>query len=126
MHAELIARLEKADKGQSSLDEAVARGLGWTCRQVGGVFAWFSPEAPDHMRAEPPRVTRSLNEAFADVERIGWRVHGLDASVPGRFAWTLCRPCPIPNDGMDCVMAVGNAPALALCIATLRALGEVQ
>jgi hypothetical protein len=67
-------------------------------------------------------VSASLDAALAFVERCGWRVHGLDASIRDHHTWTLCRPSEVPNDGMDYASAAHADIRLALLAALLKAL----
>jgi hypothetical protein len=69
-----------------------------------------------------PHLTASLDAALALVERCGWRVHGLDASIRDHHAWTLCRSSEVPNDGMDYASAAHADIRLALLAALLKAL----
>ena len=136
-HGELIARLEAAKSGRKELDGIYATAVGWfrvqprhTANRKGG---WISPE--DFMGADsdgrprldslhgtsiyrdPPSFTTSLSAISNHIERYardgGWAV----GKRPSGVGWArVFRPSGPEN------YAEASSPALALCIAFLRAL----
>lgn len=95
----LRERVEKADAGDRELDAAILMAL------MPGCMIGFRPfriyvvgdDEPTVFHAEPlvrnkselPHYTASIDAAVALIERKGWRVYKLDASIEGRFCWTL-------------------------------------
>ena len=82
---------------------------------------------------EPPlfRYSESIDAIVALVERSGWRIYTLDASIAGRWSWMLKSRAQRlrPSSLDDTIMVMGNdyassfapTPALALCLALVRA-----
>jgi len=68
-----------------------------------------------------PAYTASIDAAVALIERSGWRLYGLDASIPGRPHWTLHRPGADPDDGPDFVSGTHSELALAAVVALFEA-----
>jgi hypothetical protein len=104
-HSELVARLEDASEGSRELDILIQAAL----RPHDNSVWWI---------AQPP-VTTSLDAALALAERV--RV----APYTGPITLTIAGSGQAYIDHIDpcglCVQAFGNTPALALCIAILRA-----
>ncbi len=94
---DLIARLSALTGPDREVDHAIAV---WMC----------SPMDPPDI----PRYTGSIDSALTLVpEGYHWHVHGLNDRAP------VAGVCP---DGRDCTDHYGGAnPAIALCIAALRA-----
>lgn len=99
-HAELIARLEAAEVGSRELDYVVENALG-QARFIEPEK--YDPGSMDHVRVHRP-VTTSLDAALALASRL--RVHGdrllFEVLEAGEFK--------------------SGSPALAICIAILKAL----
>lgn len=123
----VIAELEAATEGSRELSDRVAVAIGWKQTVHGdearGYFVpryltWTSPDGAQQPPGEwwPPSVTQSLDAALSLVpEGWGWDVmHDSVAAV---------RP---PDSEGDDELAIwgltpNGTPALALCIAALRA-----
>ncbi len=113
--SELAEKVEKSPEGIRFLDEAIAKELGWSCRQVGQVFAWFPPDAPDDMHGRPPRWTRDITAAVSLTEGPGrfWSYNAMSGRA--RITWLL--------EGSNTIEthATGETAALAITAASLRA-----
>lgn len=115
MTAELITRLESADGPDRELDWAIAESLGWTRCQVGQVIACYAPGDP-HMKAGAPRYTASIDAALTLVP--DEYLLGILAELEnGRWTTKLLNRREIAG----LLPESGPTPALALCIAALRA-----
>lgn len=116
---ELIARLEAADVGTMDLDLAIATTiLGWTERGLAHGTVWITPDGMTKTWREIPHTTRSLDAAMALVPpRSLWSVCDMEE---GPFAQIVK---PKQSGGYEGGLTMGRAanPALALCIAALRA-----
>lgn len=121
----LIARLEKAEDGDRELSCSIAKAVGW--RPEDG--------APGSTTSSPwawcPDFTSSIDAALGLVERVlpGWMVVNLcewDSDIlRSRGPWTctlkkLGTQDDFTADKGQCPHA--PTPALAVCLATLRAL----
>lgn len=110
----LIERLEKAGEGSRELDVAVyahVEGIAETLAEL----RWqaFAP------------VTTSLDAALALAERTGLRPYMADATIKGRWRWTLENPALLGDlEAEPWTNGVSATPALALCLAVLRATQE--
>lgn len=136
MIAELIERLEKAEIGSADLDAAMLLACGYHQRKVpmDSVPCWatnatgYPLEGVLDDLAEKP--TQSLDAALSLVERRGWRPYTLDASIRGRFSWMLAsqdQRALTDDEGREYMgtayaSGVHSTPALAVCLALLRAL----
>lgn len=114
---DLIERLERATGPDSELDEAIALVLGWTHQKMRGDAKpyWRKPGVTEYyMRSIVPAYTASLDAALTLVPE-GWM---WDVSSSG-CAWIM------RNDDSICdsqiVIGGVKSPAIALCIAALRA-----
>lgn len=116
MLAELIERLEKADEGSLELDKAILMSFGFTWR---GMNYWHHDDRT--MWRGPTNLTRSIDAAVALAERVlsdaGWSVamNRIDRRYVGRI-WS--------GEIDDGKANAGATPAIALCIAILRAAAE--
>lgn len=152
---DLLARLEVAEAGSRELDCLIARHFGWhrveprhARNKAGG---WIAPEdflgvnsdgSPrldslhgTDIHRDPPRLSQSLDAALALAERVlpGWHCHignlptsdDADHEPHHKFAALLYQPEPYVRNRKD-FMEHGATPALALCIAILRAKGAEQ
>lgn len=131
----LIERLEAAGEGSRELDREIASECGWTNLDVPTFWVKSVCDAagfpPGTAQATPlPHYTTSLDAALALAERVGWRLYKLDASIISRSSVMLQsvddRPRVDPDSGATLMgkdFAVGSSktPALALCIAILKA-----
>lgn len=111
---ELAKRVEAHTGGDDwALRVEIARALGWTKKQVGGVVAWYSPDQPDIMKAGPPKWLTSLDAAMT--------------LVPEGFYWNIKHYRHDINtaDIGGIYEAKASTPALALTAAALRA-GETE
>ena len=140
----LIERLEGAGEGSRELDFWIAFELGALSGVVAERPSRVEPGPGDELTiydASGKRagwvgyhvsrpVTTSLDAALALAERVGWRLYKLDASIISRSSVMLQsvddRPRVDPDSGATLMgkdFAVGSSktPALALCIAILKA-----
>ena len=127
--AELIARLEVATAGSRELDIAVYEAIGWRRKQFSKTApTWLCP--PDdgkRIAIEPfnllPCVTTSIDAALTLVPE-GWYLTCLAEVGCGHFydwAATICDHLEGRVEDGDWRSAPGQTPALALCIATVKA-----
>jgi len=111
---ELIERLEKATEGSLELDKAILLSFGFTWR---GMNYWHHDNST--MWRGPTFFTRSLDAAVALVERVlpgaEWEVSNTGRR-PGATVISYERR---KREG-----AYASTPAIALCIAILRAAEE--
>jgi hypothetical protein len=120
-HSELVARLEGASEGSREIGVELLLHFGWHRSCVGHFYGplyhWSAPDRKpclisgdeDHL----PNPTTSLDAALALAERVlpGWDF------IVGRTNGGLTIHAQVgPGE-----MQFGNTPALALCIAVLRA-----
>ncbi|SFS42809.1 hypothetical protein [Brevundimonas viscosa] len=142
---ELIERLEKAEAGSRELDGLLARRFGWhrveprhARNRAGG---WIAPEdfmglnsdgSPrldslhgTDIHRDPPRLSQSLDAALALAERVlpGWCCATGGKLARGHRDAFARVDTP---DGCDFEEAYASTPALALCIAILRALRTTE
>lgn len=127
MTAALIERLEKAEAGSRELDaliwcefnDAVCYRLTDQERAL-----IYTPRTGKGMRRESnyAPVTTSLDAALALAERAGLRPYLADATIKGRWRWTLVNPALLGDlESEPWTNGVAATPALALCIAILKA-----
>lgn len=123
---DLIKRLEEAEAGSRELDALVFRRFGGPLPKefagYGVELTWQAdgsatmPVGEMQVRYDPPAYTTSLDAALALAERVlpewGWYAGGSRGEHCGR----LDTP-----DGCDFEEAYAATPALALCIAVLKA-----
>ena len=109
----LIARLEAAEVGSFALDKQILAALGFTWR---GMAYWNSE---NEMWSGPSALTRSLDAALALAERVLEERGPININVclagSAQAQIYPVDPCG-PHE-----QAVASTPALALCIAILRA-----
>lgn len=129
--ADLIARLEQATEGSRELDAAIARAIGNKVETIivpeghpvfaaGGGLEFMV--RPDGSRSSVPPYTTSLDAALTLVPE-GWRVAEMKDGIPSD-AGPYCHVrlwCPVNSALGHRHGASGITPALALCIAALRA-----
>jgi hypothetical protein len=130
----LINRLEAAESGSHRLSDDMLRATGWTERRLPMdiVPYWMHDGHPGvALSVAEEAVTTSLDAALALAERVlpgwDWSVSGVkepiwgyndDREGPPRA--TLRRRGPlVANEGLS--IAHASTPALALCLAILRA-----
>jgi hypothetical protein len=114
--SDLITRLEAATGPSFTLEKEILRAV--------------NPNAS--MLSVPNNYTSSLDAALTLVPE-GWQSYTADFSIEGRARWSLqgTRTQWRTNDDGDkepgddwYAMGIGSTPALAICIAALRARGE--
>ncbi|MDX0498674.1 hypothetical protein CN074_21580 [Sinorhizobium medicae] len=115
----LIARLESAEMGERAMDAAIGRLLGWrkkveyVKRSDDGAAVkrtlWVVPAGNE--TGIVPQFTTSIDAAMLLVNEMA-------ADGAGGVSWANGKGTAIIGDGPYCVAAT---PALALCIAALRA-----
>lgn len=127
---DLIRRLETAEVGSRELDRAVVRALGFVevSDPRDAIECWRGQDGMAHYATH--NVTTSLDSALALAERVGWRAYMADFSIPGSFSWMIKSfddisvTNPVSGEhytGPDFKSGRGNTPALAICIAILKA-----
>lgn len=137
---DLIAKLESATGGSMALSREVARAIGWINRGNSRRGEWFHPDDVrdgkpvldslhgTEVHREPPDYTRSVDVAMALV-RDGFMIHlnirhGEDGGAEAVVGtdWDTNKPWfkAFDNGEMD----HEHTPALALCIAALKARAE--
>ena len=123
--AELIARLEVATAGSRELDIAVYEAIGWRRKQFSKTApTWLCP--PDdgkRIAIEPfnllPCVTTSIDAALTLVpEGMEWALSNHGQTGAEQLCWAGVFGSPFIGSECDSHAAT---PALALCIAALRA-----
>ena len=126
----LIERLEKAGEGSRELDAEIATAMGWTVHNARRNGLWVIPFG-EYETCDPDAMfrlgefTTSLDAALALAERTGLRPYMADATIKGRWRWMLENP-PLLGDleAEPWTNGVAATPALALCLAVLRATQE--
>lgn len=128
----LVARLEAAEVGSRELDEAISDALcvRKTRHFIAGVpdELWLY-EFDGHEPSSALRVTQSLDAALALAERVleGWsweiRIDESGASVQAAPVWWMEGLAAPDEGGVSCEAAT---PALALCLAVLKAENHVE
>ena len=118
---ELIAALEAAEGPSRELDGKIAEALGWLWLEpaISGPGGWFPP---DSEQSQPvPSYSESIDAAlsFTPEEALGWEC-GKDL-VSGRSYVAVLMPMTETSAGGE-IHSVALTPAIALCIANLRAL----
>lgn len=125
--AELIARLEAAEAGSRELSDEVLVALGWRCEEeewigrLGIIKVWYRPNGEVVRIGCRPSPTESVDDALGLVpEGLIWSL-GIDGvgpsamigeEFPGEYA--IARQ-------WYAVVDSAATPALALCVAVLRA-----
>lgn len=129
MTSDLIERLSQATQGSWELSDKVLLACGWTRRRVidpgasadygEDVEAWYWDDPDGNpMATDRPSPTESIDAALT--------------LVPEGWAWIVESCQPYESEPVECSAAVWNCraqppvhdgatPALALCIAALRA-----
>lgn len=135
----LIARLEAAEVGSRELGHDVLLALGWHREQIGNfygpLYQWSSPDFSPHLisgdedKLPIPNPVLSLDAALALAERVLpgwlWDVTTITTAVGGLRKPLASVVRPDQPEGEE-IKAWGYAstPALALCIAVLKAKQE--
>lgn len=103
---DLIAQLEQAEGPSRELDKAIARHLGWTPNTEG---RWHRTAAISDRSIDLPRFTSSLDAALT--------------LIPPGARWVLYSDghAYVGPDNEPTAEWCGYTPALALCVAALRA-----
>ena len=115
----LIAELEAAKGGSRELSDRVLLAVGWlgqsASSKVAGILVphWKSPDGRDVLVDLRPCPTTSLDAALTLVNTGGMIRVAFD--MPNNFATVYFKAGGIAGDGK------APTPALALCIASLRA-----
>lgn len=144
-YAELIAKLAEAKEGTSELDALIVACLNdallkpyppqtdfgpsnrWQFWSLDGAH-FLGNEGATRFKVE--RLTTSVDAILALIEKRGWRLYTVDASIPDRFSVFLKGPdrlWPATEDSAEIVgpgWETGTAKTLpaALCSAILTAL----
>ena len=122
--AELIARLEVATAGSRELDIAVYEAIGWRRKQ-------FSKTAPTWL-CPPDDGKRIAIEPFNLLPCVTTSIDAALTLVPGGYAWMVRKSQPwddahpyhsayVQLTESDDNYSISATPALALCIAALKA-----
>lgn len=115
---DFIRTLEKAERGARPLDSTIAKAMGWktnvehirhaenaeSVRKV----TWYTPDGDERL---VPNFTTSIDDALLLLSMIG-------ATGSGGVSWVDGRGTAVIEDGPYCEAAT---PALALCIAAMKA-----
>ena len=110
---DLIKRLEVATEGSQPLDIAIALKLGWTTRSGGQGYLYYPPKS--NRNTVVPSYTTSLDAALTLVpEEAVWAVSCGDD-------FSGFRATVMPKIASADPTAYAATPALALCIASLKA-----
>lgn len=123
----LIARLEAAEVGSRELDAEIARAMGWEVHNARRNGLWVVPFG-EHDTCDPEAMfalgnyTTSLDAALALAERVldGWRWSVQQLGPNYEASLTLPNGVFLLSSDTE-VYAIGKNPALALCIAILKA-----
>ena len=116
---DLIKDLETAPSGSRELSDRVLLACGWRRQRPmeGAVsWVWFRPDGEKH-NGKSPDPTRNLQDAVDWVvpEGVEWRVQmALGTKSQPEIGFAIVGECG----------RTGSTPALALCIAALRAKEE--
>ncbi len=125
----LLSRLEEATCGSDQLDREIAEVLGWTRRaatheECGYYLEWVSPTGEGWGLTASAccplgRLTQSIDSALTLVPE-GWYVDRLGVDMLNPQVWS----CVLGSESTGVEIGRGHMtlrPALALCIASLRA-----
>lgn len=135
--AQLIERLEAASEGSRELDATMFRAIGAPLpdkfANLNLELTWgpdgsaYMPVGEMQVRYEPPAYTTSLDAIVALIERklLGWS-WGVSGALSPTCTGMLYEPAPTATGYRTKRRADGKTPALALCIAFLRALQAQQ
>ena len=117
---ELIAALEAAEGPSRKLDGKIAETLGWLWLEpaITGPGGWFPPEGGT---SEPvPSYTESIDAALSFTPEGEWFcISGPHSVAGGKYDGGPKRYDAVFQGGIEGLAAT---PAIALCIANLRAL----
>ncbi len=119
----LIEKLEQAEEGSRELSDEVLLACGWrkTRWVPTGEPAWFDPQGSNGSYL--PHPTRSLDDCLRYAVPEGWWPEQLswasDGSLVIATIWNRD-----PGDGYKSCDGDAANPALALCIAALKARAE--
>lgn len=130
----LIEELEKATGPSMELDEKIAGILGIDRSECCGSFIQYDPEELPECCGKPivgmPKQYTSSLDAAVSLMPEGWRtVHAEEYLVRGNWGWTLKSNDPAHGgriDGGSFAAGMAKTPAIALCIAALKARAEVK
>lgn len=133
----LIERLEAVGEGSRELDREIASECGWTNLDVPTFWVKSVCDAagfpPGTAQATPlPHYTTSLDAALALAERVlpgdpdfeptgpsvGWKINLYRGMVPAPLGGWIASLRRHASDGVE---GSSSSPALALCIAILKA-----
>lgn len=126
MTADLIARLEAAERGSRELDAAVLRAARF--KVIGGQRGWLWSDGKIIIKPGSSRVSRSIDAIAAlTAEKLpGWS-GTIDIvrsdRADGKFSAEIR---PLGAEIGEEMYCSGNKPALAFCIALLRALERIE
>lgn len=113
----LIAELERAAEGLRELDGEIALSLGWVKHHAGWAH-WTTPDGLENRHV--PFFSDSLDAALTLVpEGCGWEI-SVDPDWEGKIPPSAV-VCPIGESPQRRILTVAPTPALALCIAALKA-----
>lgn len=116
----LIERLEKAEGPDRELDEDIAKATGWWWDHVEAL--WID-ETGNEIQDECPEFTASLDVAVGLVpEGWNWQLYGRDVLAQTNHPLGVGRPyCILSLPGTREAGGRGVTPAIAVCIASLKA-----
>lgn len=123
---DLIERLQNAAEGEWRLDYEIARSLGWYEAEVSEHWeiAWFKPDSKIQQLSGPPHYTTSLDAALTLVpEGCGWKVQ---RNLNGDCWAVVQRQDANRRIDIWAESDMLKTPALALCIAAMKASEEAD
>jgi len=120
----LIERLEKLDGPSREVDAEIAKKVGLLDANLSGDDLAIAVAAADEFEEEhsPPRYTESVDAALTLKPEV-WRVFALQEqylSVSGGYGGWVCGLDRV-GPGEQVISEKAPTPAIALCIAALRA-----
>lgn len=129
---ELIERIEGAEGPSRELDAEIFNALAMAVHHEGGYTHFEIGGRIFHADCQPPRYTASLDAAMSLVpEGKEWTLDCLDPARDPRFGRCQARIMRLsyaddPEEMGPQAIANGSTPALALCAAALRAIGDTH
>jgi len=120
MHSDLIQRLQDATEGSRELDFDIALSIGWTREWYISCYGWKNPKGQQCSERYVPAFSTSIDAAMTLVPE----GHGTVALEITRKSARAA----IGNDTQEGFVgeaAEAPTPALALCIAALKAKEQI-
>ena len=129
---DLITRLEQATEGSRELSDEVLKACGWHHRVDKRLpdrsqWGWLAPAlegGKPRLILSDPSPTESIDVALTLVDfkgHFGWRISNWHEGKAGGGAWIDWCNDPVMSFADHHVSVPAATPALALCIAALKA-----